>query len=65
MSPKWIDVAHFINENNYQEKFKEFLSDSDNPKWKKIADAGRNYALNNLNNDKAADSLAELMKSLI
>ena len=59
------ETAIFINENNYQEKFHEFLSDSNNPKWKKIADAGRDYVLKNLTNDKAADSLAELMKSLI
>ena len=59
------ETAIFINESNYQEKFNKFLSDPDNPKWKKIADAGRDYALKNLNNDKAADSLAELMKSLI
>ena len=31
------------------------------PKWEKIANAGRDYALENFNNDKAANSLADLM----
>ena len=59
------ETAIFIDENNYQEKFNEFLSNPENPKWEKIAKAGRNYVLKNLNNDKAVDSLVELMTSLI
>jgi hypothetical protein len=55
----------FISENNYKEKFKEYLDDPENPKWEKIASTGRKYALENFNNDKAVESLVDLMKSLI
>lgn len=57
--------AVFINENNYRNKFEEYLSEPDNPKWEQIAHAGRTHALNNLNNDKAVDELVKLMESLI
>ena len=59
------ESAIFINENNYKEKFEEFLNDPDNTKWEEISTAGRNYAINELNNDKAVESLVNLMKSLI
>ncbi len=58
-------TAVFINEKNYKEKFEEYLSDIENPKWAKIALEGRKYALNELNNDKAVDSLVDLMITLI
>jgi len=57
--------AIFINEKNYVEKFQEFLNDSDNPKWEKIAYNGRQHALKNFNNDTAVESLIELMNDLI
>ena len=56
------ETAIFINEKNYKDKFSEYLSDVDNTKWEKIATAGREYVLKELNNDKAADSLADLME---
>jgi len=59
------ETAIFINENNYKNKFEEFLSDPDNPKWEEIANAGRKYTLEELNNDKAVESLVEIMESLI
>jgi len=59
------ETSIFIDENNYQEKFREFLSDQENPKWKKIANAGREHAITNFNNDKACESLVDLMKTLI
>jgi hypothetical protein len=57
--------AIFINEKNYEEKFEDYLSDTDNPKWQEIADAGRKYALEQFNNDKATESLVELMHDII
>ena len=57
--------AIFINEHNYKQKFREFLADPENPKWEKIADAGRKYTLEHLNNDKAVESLVELMEEII
>ena len=55
----------FINEKNYKEKFEEYIKDLDNPKWEKIANAGREHALRNLNNDIAVESLIDLMEKLI
>lgn len=59
------ETAIFINEKNYKEKFEEYLNDSDNPKWERIANNGRKYTMENLSNDNAVKSLVELMKSLI
>ena len=58
------ETAIFINEKNYKEKFEQYISDPDNPKWEQIANAGREYTMNNLTNDKAVNSLVELMKEL-
>ena len=57
--------AIFIDENNYKQKFEEYLVDNENSKWEKIANEGRNHALNNLNNDKATDALVEIMQELV
>lgn len=57
--------AIFINEDNYKQKFQEYLDDPENPKWEEIANAGRKYTLNNFNNDKAVSSLVELMEHLL
>ena len=58
-------TAIFINEKNYKDKFEEYLSDPDNVCWQKIAEQSREYTLTNLNNDKAVESLIELMRSLM
>lgn len=58
------ETAIFINEKNYKEKFEEFLSDPNNLKWEKIARQGRTFALEKLNNDKAVESLVELIKKI-
>jgi len=57
--------AIFINEENYKEKFEEYLSDFDNPKWAEIAENGRKIALEKYNNDKGIESLVNLMKKLL
>jgi len=59
------DTAIFINENNYKEKFEEYLKDVDNPKWEKIANNGRKYVLKEFNNEKAVESLIHLMENYI
>ena len=59
------ETAIFINQENYKEKFNEFLSNPSNPKWEKIANAGREYSMKHLNNDKAVDSLVELMSNYV
>ena len=55
----------FINEQNYKDKFHEFINDPNNPKWEKIAKNGREHALKNLNNDKATESLEIIMRELL
>lgn len=57
--------AIFINENNYKQKFEDYLHNISESKWEKIANAGREHALKNLNNDKAVEELVELMQSLL
>ena len=62
---KNYESAIFINEKNYEDKFKEYLEDFDNPQWEQIATSGKAHAINNLNNDRAVDSLVNLMQELI
>ena len=59
------ETAIFINEKNYKNKFSEYISDPNNPKWKEIAEAGRDYTINNLTNDIAANSLVSLFKEYV
>jgi hypothetical protein len=59
------ETAIFINEQNYKQKFEEYLTDPDNSKWEDIANAGREYTMQNLTNDNAVESLVEIMKELI
>jgi len=59
------ESAIFINKNNYEERFEEFLVDPENPKWEKIANAGRDYAINNFNNQKATNALVQLIENII
>ena len=47
-----------------KEKFLEFIEDSDNPKWENIANAGREYALQELNNDVAVKDIISLAYQL-
>jgi len=65
MGHKDDHTAVFINEKNYKDKFEEFLSDTTNPKWEDIANNGRKHVMENLNNDIAANALAELMGSYL
>ena len=50
---------------NYKEKFEDYLSDPDNKHWEQIATESRKYTITKLNNDKAAESLVELITSLL
>lgn len=59
------ETAVFINEKNYEEKFEEYLSDVDNPKWEEIANAGHKFALEKFNNDQGIASLIELIKEFV
>ena len=57
--------AIFINEENYKEKFQEYLENVEDKKWRNIAEKGRKFVIDNLNNDKAVESLVELMQRAI
>lgn len=57
--------AVFINEKNYKEKFQEYLENVEDTKWRNIAEKGRKFVIDNLNNDKAVESLVELMQRAI
>ena len=53
-----------INEDNYEERFEEYLNNFDDPKWEKMADAGRSHAMRNFSNDKGGEDLLELIREL-
>tara|TARA_B100000029_G_scaffold306054_1_gene298933 strand:- start:339 stop:1316 length:978 start_codon:yes stop_codon:yes gene_type:complete len=57
--------AIFINEDNYKEKFSEYLQDKNNPKWKEIAMNGREIAMEKFNNDRGVEELINLIKELV
>lgn len=59
------ETAVFINEQNYEQKFEEYLVDPDNPKWECIANSGREYTMNNFTNDHAIQRLVQLIGRLI
>jgi hypothetical protein len=58
-------TAIFINEENYKDKFQEYLENPDDSEWEKIAMQGRNYVLNEFCNDKSTDKLIKIMRKLI
>jgi len=57
--------AIFINEKNYQNKFSEYISDPNNPKWIEIAEDGQKYTMEHLTNDVAANVLVSLFKEYV
>jgi hypothetical protein len=59
------DTSIFINEKNYKNRFEEFLSDPNNPKWSQIATKGREFVLNNFSNDKGVEKLIAIMKEFL
>lgn len=52
----------YIDKGNYKERFQEFLDSPNNPKWKKIADAGRSLVLENYTNRKEVDRFVNYIK---
>ena len=62
---KDYETSIFINEDNYKEKFLEFLNNPDDKIWEKIAEKGRKYTIENFNNDKAVESLTTLIEKVI
>ncbi len=59
------ETAIFINEKNYEQKFQEYLNDINNPKWKDIAENGKEFTMENFNNDKGVKTLVSLISEFI
>ncbi len=59
------ESAVFIDSKNYKKRFEEYLASPDDPKWAQIAARGKRHTMENLTNDKAAESLVDLMRELI
>ena len=57
--------AVFIDESNYLERFQEYLDNPDDSRWKRIAQAGRRHALENLSNDKGVEMLVGIMRKAL
>ena len=57
--------AVFIDDTNYKAKFQEYLDSADDPRWKKIAQAGRRHTLENLSNDKGVEMLIQIMRKAL
>ena len=57
--------AIFINEDNYEEKFQEYLSDNENQKWENIAKEGTAYTMKKFSNDEAVKELVCLMNEIL
>lgn len=57
--------AIFITESNYIEKFQEYLNNINDPKWERIAQAGRVHALKNLSNDNGVTMLVKIMRKVL
>jgi len=55
----------FINEMNYCQKFDEFISDSSNPKWMKIAKTGREFVMSHYTNNHTIAELIKRIKEVI
>ncbi len=49
----------YINKNNAAFKVSEFIDDPDNPKWQRVAEAGRQHVLDNYTNDLQAQRLID------
>jgi hypothetical protein len=55
----------FVNENNVEEKIKEVLSTSDDPKWEAIAENGRIFILETYSYEKCAKRLMNKIKEIL
>ena len=57
--------AIFINQDNYEKKFHEYLSDNNNPKWENIAKEGTTHTMKKFSNDEAVKELVCLMNDVL
>lgn len=59
-----IDCIYFTK-SNYDEKFNQYLKDHKNPKWQEIAEAGKEYAWNNLTNDHSVVAIKQMIQKYL
>ena len=57
--------AVLIDESNYEQRFSEYFDTYDDPKWERIAVAGREFVASRYTNLHGVNSLVEYMKELI
>ncbi len=55
----------YIDNDNYADRFKEYMNTVDDPKWKRIADAGRKLVKNTYNNEKEVKRFVKLIETLL
>lgn len=59
------ETAVFINDKNYKEVFQEYFATLDDPKWERIADAGRKHVLKNFSSDIQVSKLVDIMIDML
>ncbi len=55
----------YIDEDNYKDRFKEYINTVDDPKWKRIADTGHKLVKNTYNNESEVKRFVELIESMV
>lgn len=53
-----------IDRHNYERRIAEFLEDKGGTDWRRIAEAGREHAMTELNNDRQVDHLVDWLETL-
>lgn len=55
----------YIDKNNYEDRFQEFVEDFNNPKWKRIAETGHKLVKNTYNNRKQVREFVQALESMV
>jgi hypothetical protein len=55
----------YINDINYKKKFAEYMDTVDDPKWKKIADAGRNLVMERYTNEREVKRFVKRLQGMV
>jgi len=58
------DTAIFINEDNYMQKFNEFLEDPENPKWERIAKRGQEFTFEHHSDQVKVKQMINMVKEI-
>lgn len=55
----------YINDVNYKRKFTEYMDSVNDPKWRKLAEAGRQLVLDNYTNEREVKRFVETIESMV